>query len=204
MSDLLQALNSELSSVVEMARHSLVKVSNGHNGAGAGTILHHNGLILTNAHVVRQGAIHVIMPDERQLPAKIIALDPELDLAALSVAAEKLPAIQLGDAARLKPGHLVLAMGHPWGIPGVVCAGSIIDVGLPLEIPRLRYEFVQAALQLRPGHSGGPLVDTLGRLVGINTMITGPKVGLAIPIYVVKDFLRQNLGSNGSKQGAYL
>ena len=200
MSTLLQQLNSEMSSVVEMARHSLVKVSNGQNGAGAGTILHHNGLILTNAHVVRQRAIEVIMPDDRQLPAKIIAHDAELDLAALSVAAENLPTIELGDATSLKPGHLVLALGHPWSIPGVVCAGSIIDVGLPLEIPQIRYEFIQAGLQLRPGHSGGPLVDIQGRLVGINTMITGPKVGLAIPIHVVKEFLRQNLGSNATRQ----
>jgi S1-C subfamily serine protease len=204
MSNLLQQLNSEMSSVVESARRSLVKVSSGHNGAGAGTILHHNGLILTNAHVVRQRAIDVIMPDGRQLPAKIIAHDPELDLAALSVAAENLPTIELGDATSLKPGHLVLAMGHPWGIPGVVCIGSIIDVGLPVEIPRLRYEFIQAGLQLRPGHSGGPLVDIRGRLVGINTMITGPKVGLAIPTYVVKDFLRRNLGSNGTSQEVYI
>ena len=204
MANLLQALNSEMSSIVELARGSLVRVSNGHTGAGAGTILHPNGLILTNAHVVQHRAIEVILPDDRRLPAKIIAHDPELDLAALSVAAENLPAIQLGDATRLKPGHLVLAMGHPWGIPGVVCAGSIIDVGLPVEIPHIRYEFIQAGLQLRPGHSGGPLVDICGRLVGINTMITGPKVGLAIPIYVVKDFLRQNLGSKGSKQETFI
>jgi S1-C subfamily serine protease len=58
-----------------------------------------------------------------------------------------------------------------------------------------RGEFVQVGLQLRPGHSGGPLVDVRGRLVGINTMITGPEVGLAVPIHVVKDFLRQALGS---------
>jgi S1-C subfamily serine protease len=139
------------------------------------------------------------MPDDRQLPAKIIAHDPELDLAALSVAAENLPTIELGDATSLKPGHLVLAMGHPWGVPGAVCAGSIIDVGLPLEIPRIRYEFIQAGLQLRPGHSGGPLVDMRGRLVGINTMITGPKVGLAIPVHVVKEFLRQTLGSRAAR-----
>lgn len=193
-----------MSSVVELARRSLVKVNSGHNGAGAGTILHQDGLILTNAHVVRQSTIEIILPDERKLPAKTLAFDPELDLAALSVDVESLPIIELGNSRSLKPGHLVLAVGHPWGISGAVCAGSIIDVGLPLEIPRIRYEFIQAGLQLRPGHSGGPLVDVRGRLVGINTMITGPKVGLAIPIHVVKNFLRNNLGSGAAIKEAYI
>jgi serine protease Do len=204
VSTLLQQLSDEMSSVVELARRSLVKVNSGHNGAGAGTILHQDGLILTNAHVVRQSTIEIILPDERKLPAKTLAFDPELDLAALSVDVESLPIIELGNSRSLKPGHLVLAVGHPWGISGAVCAGSIIDVGLPLEIPRIRYEFIQAGLQLRPGHSGGPLVDVRGRLVGINTMITGPKVGLAIPIHVVKNFLRNNLGSGAAIKEAYI
>ncbi len=204
MSTLLQQLNSEMASVVETARRSLVRISNGHNGAGAGVILHQNGLILTNAHVVRQSTVEVILPDERKLPAKTLAYDPELDLAAITVKADSLPTIEFGDSKSLKPGHLVLAMGHPWGVAGAVCAGSIINVGLPPEIPRIRYEFIQAGLQLRPGHSGGPLVDALGRLVGINTMITGPEVGLAIPIHVVKNFLRYNLGSKATKKQTYI
>ena len=195
MSNLLQQLNGELSAVANVARCSLVQLNNGRNGAGAGIIIHENGLILTNAHVVRHNAIEVTLPDERKLSTKILAYDPELDLAALSVEAKSLPAIELGDSKKLQPGHLVLAIGHPWGVTGAVSAGSIINVGLPPEIPQIRYEFIQAGLQLRPGHSGGPLVDAQGQLVGINTMITGPKVGLAIPIHVVKDFLRQNLGS---------
>jgi serine protease Do len=99
---------------------------------------------------------------------------------------------------------MVLALGHPWGVAGAVCAGPVIDVGLPPELPQLGREFVQAALQLRPGHSGGPMVDVQGRLVAINTMITGPKVGLAIPIHVVKHFLRHHLGSESSKKEIYI
>lgn len=204
MSTLLQQLNSEIASLVETARQSLVRITNGHNGAGAGTILHQYGLILTNAHVVRQSTIKVILPDEQTLPAKTLAYDPELDLAAISVDADNLPTIELGDSKGLKPGHLVLAVGHPWGVTGAVCAGSIIDVGLPLELSRIKYEFIQAGLQLRPGHSGGPLVDVQGRLVGINTMITGPKVGLAIPIHVVKSFLRNKLGSGATMPNTYI
>ena len=204
MSTLLQQLNGEMSVVVEMARRSLVQLHSGRNGTGAGIIVHENGLILTNAHVVRHNAIEVILPDKRKLLAKTLAYDPELDLAALSVDTKSLPAIELGDSKNLQPGHLVLAIGHPWGIAGAVSAGSIINVGLPPEIPRIRYEFIQAGLQLRPGHSGGPLVDVRGQLIGINTMITGPKVGLAIPVHVVKDFLRRNLNSNSPRKEGYV
>ena len=204
MATLLQQLSDQMASVVELARRSLVRVNNSHNGVGAGIILHQDGLVLTNAHVIQQSSIEIILPDERKLSARTLAFDPELDLAALSVDAECLPIIELGDSRSLKPGQLVLAVGHPWGIAGAVCAGSIIDVGLPLEIPRIRYEFIQAGLQLRPGHSGGPLVDVQGKLIGINTMITGPKVGLAIPIHVVKNFLRNNLGSGTAKKEAYI
>jgi S1-C subfamily serine protease len=204
MSNLLQQLNSEISSVVEMARRSLVKVGNGRNGAGAGTILHASGLILTNAHVVRQEAITVTLPDERQLPARVLAYDPELDLAALSVDTENLSTIELGDSKSLRPGQLVLALGHPWGVAGAVSAGPIITIGPHPEIPRAQREFVQAGLQLRPGHSGGPLVDVQGRLIGINTMITGPEVGLAVPIHIAKDFLHNHLGSKSTSQEIYI
>ena len=204
MSTLLQQFNGEMSAMVDMARRSLVKVNNGRNGTGAGTILHEDGLILTNAHVVRHSAIAVTLPDECQLPARVLAYDPDLDLAALSVAAESLPTIELGDSKNLQPGHLVLAIGHPWGVAGAVSAGSIINVGLPPEIPRIRYEFIQASLRLRPGHSGGPLVDVQGRLVGINTMITGPNVGSAIPVHVVKNFLHHNLGSKSTREETYI
>lgn len=203
MSTLWQQLNNEMSMVVDRARRSLVKVNNGHNGAGAGVILHADGLILTNAHVVRQGAIEVGLPDGPNLPARILAYDPEVDLAALSVNAEGLPTIEMGDSKNLQPGQWVLALGHPWGVAGCVSAGSIINTDLPPEIPRIR-EFIQASLQLRPGHSGGPLVDVQGRLVGINTMITGPEVGLAVPIHVARDFLRHHLGSKSSGPETYL
>ena len=195
MSTLLQQMNSEISGIVQKARQSLVRIGNGRGSAGAGTIWHADGLIITNAHVVQRGSLEVVLPDERKLPAKVLAHDSKRDLAALSVEAYDLPTVELGNSNNLQPGQLVLALGHPWGVPGAVSAGPIIDVGLSPEIPRLAREFVQAALQLRPGHSGGPMIDVQGRLVGINTMITGPEVGLAVPVHVVKDFLKHNLGS---------
>jgi S1-C subfamily serine protease len=196
MSNLLQQLNNEMAAIVEKARGSLVQISNGKRGGlGAGTIWHSDGLIITNAHVVQREPLHVTLPDQQTFPAKILAHNPDLDLAALSVEAHNLPTIELGNSEQLQPGELVLALGHPWGVAGAVSAGPVINVGPPPEIPRLKNEFVQAGLQLRPGHSGGPMVDVLGRLIGINTLITGPEVGLAIPLHIVKAFLKQKLGS---------
>jgi len=86
-----------------------------------------------------------------------------------------------------------LALGHPWGVTGAVTAGVVIDVGVPVEMAALGRELIQVSLRVRPGNSGGPLVDVEGRLVGVPTMMAGPGVGLAIPAHVVKAFLRSRL-----------
>ena len=191
MSNLLQELNHDLSKLAEEAQRSLVSISNGRRGAGAGTIWHPDGLILTNAHVVQLRSPKVTLPDGRTAPARVLAHDKVLDLAALSVDAADLPTIELGDSQRLQPGEWVLALGHPWGVDGAATAGTVIGVGPPPEMATPERELIHVGLHLRPGHSGGPLLDTYGRLVGINTMMAGPDVGLAVPVHVVKAFLRQ-------------
>lgn len=191
MSELLQQLNLEMSSVVDDVRRSLVQITNGRRGAGAGTIWHSDGLIVTNAHVVGHRSLKVSLPDGRTLPARVLAHDATRDLAALAVDASDLPTIELGKSEELQPGQWVLALGHPWGVAGAVTAGVIINVGPPPEIQVPHGELIQVGLHLRPGHSGGPLVDVHGRLVGINTMMNGPNVGLAVPVHVVKGFLQR-------------
>ena len=196
MSNVLSQLNAELAGIVEGARQSLVEIRNGHKGVGAGTIWHPEGLILTNAHVVGRRALHVSLPGGRILKAQVAAHDASRDIAALSVEAGDLPTIELGDSRSLRPGQWVLALGHPWGVAGAVTAGVVAGVGRDLpEMPRPDREWIAVSLHLRPGHSGGPLVDDQGRLVGINTMMAGPDVGLAVPVHVVKGFLRQAVGS---------
>ena len=189
----LQQLNEEVAGVAEEVRRSLVQITNGRRGAGAGTIWHADGLILTNAHVVGRHGVRIALPDGRTLPARLLAYSKRLDLAALSVEAAGLSTIELGDSRRVRPGQLVLAMGHPWGVTGAVTTGVVIDVGVPLEIPRLGRDLIQIDLPLRPGYSGGPLVDVAGRLIGINAMMAGPEVGLAVPVHEVKRFLREAL-----------
>jgi serine protease Do len=193
LSELLLQLNTDMSRIVDKVRHSLVQIQNGLHGSGAGTIWHSDGLVLTNAHVVGPYAVRVTLPDDRTFPARVVAHSRRLDLAALAVDAEGLPTIELGNSEDLRPGQWVLAVGHPWGIPGAVTAGVVINTGLPPELRTSGRAFIQVDLPLRPGYSGGPLVNAHGQLVGINTMMAGPEVGLAVPVQEVKAFLRQAL-----------
>jgi len=194
MSDLLQQWNDDMARVVEQARRALVHIRNGHAGAGAGTIWHPEGLILTNAHVASRRHLEVTLPDGRTLPARAVAHDAERDVAALRVEASGLPTIELGDSRQLRPGQWVLAVGHPWGVEGAATAGVVAGAGRHLpEMPFSDRAWIAVSLHLRPGHSGGPLVDARGCLVGINTMMAGPDVGLAVPVHEVKAFLKKAL-----------
>jgi S1-C subfamily serine protease len=201
MTDLIQELNDALANRIDHVHESLVQISNG-RGAGAGTIWHSDGLIITNAHVIHghQG-LNVTLADGRKFPASVIAADDRLDLAALSINANDLPTIELGDSHQLKAGQWVTAVGHPWGVQGAVTSGVVIGVGDQLpEMGQMQpgREWIALSLHMRPGHSGGPVVDSTGKLVGINTMITGPDVGFAIPVHIVKTFLKEAIGARAA------
>ena len=190
----LTELNEEMAVLVDKVKRSLVEVRDGRGGGAAGTIWHSQGLIVTNAHIIGRGRVSVTLPDGRTSETRILAVDRERDLAALSVKASGLRPITLGDSKSLQTGQFVVAMGHPWGVKGVATAGVVMAAGP--EYLRISYgqDLVAVNLPLRPGNSGGPLVDVEGRLVGINTMMTGSDTGLAIPVHVAKAFLREELG----------
>lgn len=204
VTNILTTFSDELAATTARAMQSLVRVRNGRQGAGAGTICHKDGLILTNAHVIAGGrgarrrvadaigaAITVVLPDGRELPATVLAVDAQRDLAALRVQASDLPAMTLGDSRHLQSGNFVLALGFPWGVTGGATTGVVIGVGAGLpELGGDDREWLAASLHLRPGHSGGPMVDAQGRLVGINTMMNGPDVGVAVPVHVAAAFLK--------------
>lgn len=190
---LLESLQEDLASIAARVRLSMVQVGSGRDGAGTGTIVTSDGQIVTNAHVARHGRLEVVMQDGRRVDATLEAVEPRLDLALLSVRVPGLQAIPLGSSGRLRSGELVLSLGHPWGVEGGATLGVVIGVGADLpENPQPWRELVAVSLHLRPGHSGGPLVDTRGRLIGINTMMAGPEVGLAVPVDAVDRFLRAN------------
>ena len=196
MSTLLTSLNEEMAALSETAQRSLVHVRTGGQGGGAGTIWHPDGLIVTNAHVVNNGHLQVTLADGRELWARLLASEPDLDVAVMAVEASGLPAIALGESRSLRPGQWVVAMGHPFGVRGAATAGTVVGVGSDHpEGPARGREWIALSLRLRPGNSGGPLLDAEGRLVGINTVMAGPGTGMAVPVHVAKAFLHRALGS---------
>lgn len=188
----LERLNGDLAEVIQRARQSLAHIRTSRHSAGSATIVGEAGLLVTNAHVVSQREAEVTFGDGRNRPAHLLAYDEATDLAAFKVEDESLTAIPLGDSGSLRPGELVVALGDPWGIAGAATAGIVIGVGAEWpEMPASGREWVMANLHLRPGNSGGPLIDACGNLVGINTMMTGPDIGVAIPARVIRAFLQQ-------------
>lgn len=197
-SDLLRQLNAELTNVIAAARRSLVQVANGRGGAGAGTVWHSDGLIVTNYHVIAgRGPLRVTLSTGETLPARVLAASPDHDLAALVVEADGLPVIEAGNSLALRPGQWVMALGHPWGVLGAVTGGVVIALGP--QVGDLRFpngqDWLAVSVHVRPGHSGGPLLDARGRMVGVNTIMNGPDVGVAIPAHVVKVFLKDVVGA---------
>ncbi len=196
--NILQQFSDSMADVVGTIQQSLVQITDKRNSIGAGTVWHRDGLIVTNAHVVaernRRGQVQVrnfsvITSDGSEHTAQLIDMDAENDIAALAIEAHDLPTIQIGNSRAVRPGQWVMAMGHPWGVIDAMTAGVVI--GMSANLPELRpgREWIALNLRLRPGHSGGPLVDTSGKLLGINTMISGPEVGFAVPVHRVKDIL---------------
>lgn len=202
---LLRQFSDALAGTAEAVRPAVVQVVDASGSLGAGTIWHAEGLILTNAHVVLRQEhrrvvtapdLRVVTGDDQVLPAQVIATDEQADLAALAVEAAGLPTVTVGDSRSLRPGQWVMALGHPWGVRDAATAGVVIGMGDDLPEMRPGREWIALNLTLRPGHSGGPLVDAAGRVVGINTMISGPEVGFAVPVHQVKAFLASRLGRN--------
>lgn len=190
LAGLLPELGAELAAVAERLRASVVVVRGRGEGVGSGVIWERNGLIVTNHHVAPEGEAEVVLADGRSLAARVIARDPQADLAALRVAAVGLPAVEVRDSRELRVGEIVLAVGNPLGMRGAVTAGIVSGVGRSVAFGRQeRRDVVQADIDLRPGSSGGALADAAGRVVGINAMVVPPGIGLAVPSATVAQFL---------------
>lgn len=190
----LPAFDDAMADLIAVGRRSLVQITNHGAGAGAGTIWHAEGLIVTNAHVVGDArTVEVTLDTGTPLRGSVLAVDHQHDLAAIAVEARDLPTVALGDSRAVRSGQWVVAIGHPFGAIGAATAGAVI--GLVRGLPEYGgdSEWIALALSLRPGHSGGPLLDASGRLIGIATMITGPEVGYAVPVHRVVSFLRRHI-----------
>lgn len=196
-----------LSAVAQRVQRSLVVVHNGRYGAGAGVVWRLGGYIVTNNHVVARGRLRVTLPDGSTSAAALAGQEPHLDLALLHVAHPELPAAMIADSHGLKTGHIVLAVGHPWGQRGTVTAGIVSGQGSvesrrrgDQRISQTSIPVIRTDVKLAPGNSGGPLVNVVGGVVGINTMIVGGDLGVAIPSHVVDDFVTRTLAEQVEKK----
>ncbi len=156
------------------------------SGGGSGAVIAPDGYILTNSHVVYQAReVQVHFTDGSIRPAEIVGEDPPTDLAALRVPVSGLPYAEIGDSNALKVGQLVIAVGNPLGLESTVSTGVVSSLGRAIRSisGRLIENMIQHTAPLNPGNSGGPLVNTRGQVVGINTAIIAAAqgIGFAIP-----------------------
>jgi serine protease Do len=190
------AVSPALAALADRAAASVVQIEHGRHrgrGGGGGVIWSAGGLILTNNHVVAhaRGQLIVELAGGARLPARIVDREPALDLALLEVAERDLPAAAIGDSRRLRVGELVFAIGHPWGQRGVLTAGIVSARGT-LEGPGgRRVEVIHTDARLRPGNSGGPLLNAAGEVIGLNAMIFGGDLAVAIPSHVARAWLSE-------------
>lgn len=163
---------------------------------GSGFVLWEDGYVLTNYHVVRDAReVIVRLMDRRQLTAKVIGSDEPSDLALLKIDATDLPAVKLGDTAKLRPGQWVLAIGSPFGFDYSVTAGIVSAKGRSLSSEQY-VPFIQTDVAINPGNSGGPLFNLKGEVVGVNSQIYSQSggyqgVSFSIPIDVAAKVARQ-------------
>jgi serine protease Do len=182
--------------------------------SGSGAIISDDGYIVTNNHVI-DGAdnITVTLSNRRSFKAKLVAADPSSDLALLKIEAKGLPFMLYGNSDEVKIGQWVLALGYPLNLEATVTAGIVSAKGRTLEINRRQSKtpvesFLQTDAAVNPGNSGGPLVNTEGKLIGINSAIASPTGSYAgysftIPVNIVKKIVADMM-KFGTVQRAYL
>ena len=179
---------------------------------GSGVVVTSDGYILTNNHVVgdARAEVSVVLPDKRELRAKIIGVDAQTDIALLKVAANNLPALRWGDSSKLKVAEWVLAIGNPFQLNQTVTLGIVSATGRSLEGRLAQYEdFIQTDAAINPGNSGGALVSARGELVGINTAIYSESggyqgIGFAVPSNLVQHVMNDLIEHGEVRRGTIL
>ena len=215
--DLLDAYSRAVTAVVDAVGPAVVSISGRGEqhgaepeqiGAGSGVIIAPDGYILTNDHVVHHAKrLTVTLTDGTNFGASVIGKDPATDLAVIRADASGLQSASLGDSSLLRVGQLVIAMGNPFGFQSTVSTGVVSALGRALRSRegRLIESIIQHTAPLNPGNSGGPLVDSRGRVMGINTAIImiAQGIGFSIPSDTARWVVSQLL-SSGRVRRAFL
>jgi serine protease Do len=175
-----------LSGSAERLRASVAQIVNGNNGSagiGAAIAWSDGGLFVTSAHVIRSPRMIVVTPDSRRVPGELVWQERRRDVALVHAPEARMLPVRIADPSTMRPGSLVMAIGHPFGLVDAVSTGVLQSVGeLPLEFDfeGKTLNWVQADVRLGPGNSGGPLADAEGRVIGVAAMIVAG-MALAVP-----------------------
>jgi serine protease Do len=192
--------------VARQAAPSVVSVQR-NGGFGSGVVIRRDGVILTNAHVVGEASgVRIGLADGREVDARVLGRDPTVDVAVVQVGRMDLPAAPLADSDELLVGQTAIAIGNPLGLERTVTRGVVSAInrsprGVGLD------GLIQTDAAISPGNSGGPLLDSKGRVIGINTVVISAPgasgLGFAIPINLARDIAEQVL-STGQIRRAFL
>ncbi|MDQ0576298.1 S1-C subfamily serine protease [Agromyces albus] len=194
------------SSVLPSVASLAVRTARG-EGAGSASVISADGVLLTSAHVVMGArSAEATFGDGTSVTVDVVGRDVLSDLAVLRARGPVPPPLTLGDAAGLRVGQLVVAVGNPLGLAGSVTAGIVSNLGrsLPTASGRVIDEVIQTDAALNPGNSGGALADGKGRMVGVNTAVAGIGLGLAVPINLATRGIIETLVRTGRVRRAWL
>lgn len=188
-----------MNELVQRVLPSLVVVRGHRFGAGAGIVWDANGLILTNNHVVGRRLPIVLLQNDQEYESRLLARDPDVDLALLSIDATNLTPLK---PASISPrvGEMVFAFGHPWGQRNAVTRGIVSALVSAQNRRGDKLPVIRSDAPLAPGNSGGPLVNASGEVIGINAMIIGGDQSVSIAASVGRDFVSKALANKKTER----